>query len=110
MSASARVSSTPSRFANASLAWTLIKPSASYSSKRSEKVGSRLISELAKFMQIHSFEEIQDLAESGELDKHLPLVPSSRSVTLGDFDKIETFDRRRFDSEAFDRYLGSLGG
>jgi len=75
-----------------------------------EKVVSRLISELAKFMQIHSFEEIQDLAESGELDKHLPLVPSSRSVTLGDFDKIETFDRRRFDSEAFDRYLGSLGG
>jgi len=46
----------------------LIKPSASYSSKRSEKVGSRLISELAKFMQIHSFEEIQDLAESGESD------------------------------------------
>jgi hypothetical protein len=75
-----------------------------------EKVGSRMISELAKFMQSHSFEEIQDLAESGELDKHLPLVPSSPSVKLGDFDKTETFDRRRFDSEAFDRYLGSLGG
>jgi hypothetical protein len=71
---------------------------------------SKRAADLAMLMTRYTLEEIQALADSGDLEKLLPALGPPPDSSAPSSSEVELLDHRNFDQVAYARYLWVLEG